>query len=172
MADNLQFSFDYTAQGATAEAQINNGGTRCLVSVRKDMWVVTQVKDCPQEPHDDDDERANVPIYWFIHAVEEALRYGPGQLNADLFGTDSHLHAQTAAFLLDHAYAMGFHLDDDGCDKVWLSVDAFAADLGAFAKNILTKNVDVAPITLYDEDVVVVDNPAFPVNGLNFLNTL
>ena len=41
--DNSQYSFDYDAAGADAQAKIANGGTECFVKVRTDYWLLTQV---------------------------------------------------------------------------------------------------------------------------------
>jgi hypothetical protein len=76
--------------------------------------------------------------------------------------TDSLMHAQSMAYAKDTAYAQGWHLDEKGQPNWWPTVEAFAYAIGVWARAQLRAGMDIAPCTIYDEDVVPIDNENFP----------
>ena len=112
-----------------------------------------------------------MPAWWMLKAFEDVFELDKAELDALAFAADSHLHAQTMAFAADAAEAQGFNVRSDGEPREWKTVEAFGHALGVWAKRVRRAAIDTAPVTVYGEDVVNIDNAAFPaeVAWLNHL---
>lgn len=169
--DKMNYIFDYDQQGATPQAQLQNGAEQCLVKVAKEEFVVTQIANCPHKPHDTDETAVVVPVWWFIKISESAFYISADNLDSEAFAADLAIHAQTLAYNLDAARNENWHLQDDGEPKSWLTPEAFAHDFGKWAQQRQALGVDVAPVTVYDDDTIDISNEAFP-NWADWLNHL
>jgi hypothetical protein len=172
---DMQYSFDFLTAGNDAEAQVANGTAECYLHVPKEHWMLTQIKDAPQEESQTDPETmVKVPLYWFAMCFDEAYSFATSQFTVNHFAADSLIHAQTMAYTADTAYAQNFHINSDGELKSWLSAHAFSTDFAAWARLVIRVGNDVAPVTIYLEDRVAIANPPFPqtVDWLNHLYLL
>jgi hypothetical protein len=166
MAQPVQYDFNWAAPGDTANEVVDSGGEEQLLRVPAEYWMVTQVKglQATQDPHDA--LFVLSPMWQWVKMMEYSLYMDVVSLDPNWYLADSTIHAETLAYLAAALVRWDFHKKADGSLKEWRSVEHFASELGAFARTVKKKGTDIAPITIYGEDVVTIPNtnpPPLPV---------
>ena len=161
----LTYSFDFYGTDAEVAEKIRNGGENLMCTLLDTDWIVTAVGGIPLAPRDEypdlRDDQVAVPWYWMLITFQWTFVFGDG-FGVGIYSADSLMHAQSMAYAKDTAYAQGWHLDEKGQPISWPTPEAFADAIGAWARAQLRAGQDVAPCTIYTDDVVPIDNQNFP----------
>jgi hypothetical protein len=160
MNANHNYLLGLVAQGDNINEQIDAGSRYCYVRLPQDFFLITQVKGCPHRPSDEEGF-VEVPFWWLKLAHQLVFGFDLDTIPEDAFAADNIIHIETLSYALEQAVREDFHKREDGTLKVWHTVEAFAYDFGLWGK-AKYKSVDSAPATLFGEDLVSINNEAFP----------
>ena len=150
------YDWDYATPGANRAAIIAAAGDELNSSFDETEWMLTAIKDLPQEEDTATAGKVLVPSYALHICFGKAYhRQGPTAWYASDTIVDSESFAYTKAAL----EAAEFHLDDDGEPRSWVNMFHFRYDVGVFADKCRGGDDD-SPWYIYDEDGVAVPNPA------------
>ena len=162
-----EFSFDWTAAGATVPAVLTAGGDDQLLEVSESAWWL-QAAGGLEGSATAAAGKVNVAA-WKVALICSESFVLAGRDGA-FYAVDAIPHATTMAYFMDSAEAAGFPQVGDSPRGAFVNVFGLARALGVFARSEREAgNVD--PSTLYDEDVVLLTNAAFTGDYV-FLNTL
>ena len=167
----MEFSLQYESTGADIHATLRNGGLINYVTMPEGWWMTAQIANAPKVPHETEEGKIKVPVWWFFAAFQDSFWIIIDEIDGDKYAADCVIHAETLAFNADTAMAENWHLDEDGEPKYWITVEAFAHDFGKYSEKRFKAGTDVAPVTVYEEDIINIPNQAFPPH-LDYLNHL
>ena len=158
----MEFSLQYESIGADIHATLRNGGLINYVTMPEGWWMTAQIANAPKVPHETEEGKIKVPVWWFLAAFQDSFWIIIDEIDGDKYAADCVIHAETLAFNADTAMAENWHLDEDGEPKYWITVEAFAHDFGKYSEKRFKAGTDVAPVTVYEEDIINIPNQAFP----------
>ena len=162
----MEFSCTNKETGANVGAAIDNGDVECRALLPADHSLLRAVPGLPQTVDPADAQKVWVPMWALATLLDMAFEF---ESDTEYFPTDAGLHLQTAAYALDTSQDLGYTQTQDGEPKIWASESALAHDIGLISINQRLMGTDVAPWTMYDEDVVSIGTAAFD-QELDFLN--